>query len=489
MSKSGIESPTVAKGGVQQAVVRLATAATAIVVAPILARHFGPVSYGYITLLTLIATAISTLFDAGFSVAAARDYPQLKNSAKLDEWTQGFWNARLATAGIAGAVSLTVTLAPLPPVVKGGMALVAVYVPLQLVLQAGLGLLVARLDTSAAAVVEAVTRMAMFLGVIPIIALGLRDIRYWLGAMVLSQALGLGVLLRGQTPTPGFSRPVGSFFADLKALGVVATLPLLGFAYSRADQIVLAITRTNAELGLYGLIFRILDGAVSVLAVPTALVLPWLSGAPGAIAAGHRYRASLFAITSLTLAASLLLVPLSRPIFDLAAGSQYISVAGDSGIRAFGIVLALFGLLGIGAVNGSALLSTHRASLVLRHFAAAICVRLALALTLIPRYGVLGGAVGAVAAEAIAVLHSSWLLARHTNFAVEVIPVVAVAVASALSLAVGFGVTVWPVTVVVSALALTYYSTTPGRRTLKRYGGLARVEPHTPSDDSPRSED
>lgn len=408
----------VLSGGALQLGVRFFGLAAAAVIAPVLARRLGPESFGYLTLITAVAGLLVTIFDGGLGLLAGRDLPKLGSDHEITNWVSSFWRSRWISALAAAIACLALSRVPFAEPVRSGLVVIALAVPFQLVASAGQSLFLAQIQPGKAAVVELASRVVLLVGfgLVLMLKAGLEG---WVAVLVLSQVAGVLVLYTLAVPDGLMTIKTRGGPWRLTGLEgstrVLALIPVMGYIYTRADTLILAATRSTAELGLYGLLYRILDAPLGFLAVPAALVLPWLAGAGSDSQRNERYTLAAKALLALTSAAGFILTFAAGPLLQWLGGPAYSRISGGAGQSALVILFLMFGIMGLGTVNGSALIAHGDTRLILRHFGLAIVANLLLAALMIPRWGVVGGAVAALVAESAAVVHSGILLGRHTS--------------------------------------------------------------------------
>ena len=407
-------------GGMAQLVVRAAGIALALAVVPVVTRYLGAARYGDLTLILAIVSFLVMAADFGLPLLASRDLPGLDGEDR-DRWMAGFWSARLTLAAAAVAVGGGIALfVPLSGPVRLGLVVALAGVPAALVSNAVAGMLNADFRPARAAAAELSARIAYTAGIVLVVVVfggGLPGVVF---AVTVSQLAALAVVLavarRSRLfPAPGADRVRRR--AMMAAAAPLALLPLLGLVYSRSDVIVLAARTTSTEVGVYGLIWRVLEILLSLAAIATSLLVPVFAADPSRDGQRRAYRRSLEVLGLGIVPAAVAVALLATPILTVLGGDGFAAptpTATGSVVpgHALALVMGAFALMTLGFVNGAVLVARRAHAILFLHFGLAIAANLALTLALVGRWSYAGAAAATLVAEGFAAAFSTWMVAR-----------------------------------------------------------------------------
>lgn len=200
------------------------------------------------------------------------------------------------------------------------------------------------------------------------------------------------------------------FLKQSLPLGIAA---IVGFAYFKADTIILSFLRSSAEVGIYNVAYKVIENLIFFPAMVAGLVLPLMS----------RFiftdRAKFDLIANKTFKVFLVLVvPLVIGVFFLAP--QIVSIVGGSSffesvavlrILIFALAFIFFGqffniILVVGNLQGK----------LMQALIAAAVINIASNLILIPKFSYIGAAFTSVATEMIVVTLACMLVFKHTHY-------------------------------------------------------------------------
>ncbi len=204
-------------------------------------------------------------------------------------------------------------------------------------------------------------------------------------------------------------RQVKKIMRDTLPLGL---LLILNVIYFRIDTVILSALRPVAEVGLYGLAYRMIESALFIPAMFGGLLLPHLSRpkADQRSLLNESFRAMLWAGTGF----SLMLAFLAKPLIVFISGPQYVSAAPL--LQILSIALAI---MFVGNLFGFALVALHQQRPLLKLYLVLTAGNVLLNLWLIPRFGAYGAAWITVATEAAAALTAGILVRRLIPFSLN----------------------------------------------------------------------
>jgi O-antigen/teichoic acid export membrane protein len=193
--------------------------------------------------------------------------------------------------------------------------------------------------------------------------------------------------------TYGYSRPIISlklqidwgYWKDiLNRTWPVAISIIFGVIYFKADTFILSLTRPQAEVGIYGLPYRVLETAIMVPLIVMGLVLPLLasSWAKNEMDKFKHYMKHAFdgiVIIALPMIFGTLL--LARPIINLIGGAEF-----DVSARVLRILIVATGVIFISSLFTYAILAIGKQRVMIKYYLFTAIIAVAAYLYFIPRY-------------------------------------------------------------------------------------------------------
>jgi O-antigen/teichoic acid export membrane protein len=347
--------------------------------------------------------------DAGLTTIAVRELARTPERAPAVLGSALLLRAWLTAAAVAVAIALALVL-PYPRDVR--LAVVVACVPLALglagsafvaVLQAELqGWRAARADVAGrAAAVAAVALVALLdLGFLPVV-----------GAAGIGAAVSLGVTVRAVRPLlPGRPAPDRALARSL--LGAALPLGLVlavNEAYVRADAVIISLSRPYAELGHYGLAWRVAELTATAPAALLAALFPVLARY---VAVGDaRLREALQAAAD-----ALVLAGVALAVGGALVAPEIVVALGGEAFRAAAaplrILLAAAAVGFLSGLLGQALIARDLQLRALWVSASALLLNVALNAALVPAHGIEAAAWIALGCEVL-LLGGSAVLVRH----------------------------------------------------------------------------
>ncbi|MEK7072910.1 MAG: flippase [Patescibacteria group bacterium] len=359
--------------------------ALGVVAIALLTRTLGPVGFGAYTTVTSFLQIFGVLVDFGLTIVGL----QLLSEPGADEGRVlgNVLGVRLVTAIIfLGIAPLAVLFFPYPQEVKVGVAFTTLSFLALAIHQIITTLFQKRLQMRAAAAAELAGRVAL------VILVGLAAWFSWgfygmLVATTVANILQLAVaLFAANRMVPIRIRYEPAYWKHILTLswpiGVSIAFNLI---YLRADAVILSLTRSQGELGLYGAAYRVIDVLTVLPFLLMGLVLPRLVAA---VKTGDTARfGALMARAARFLLAAILPICFGGLVL---ADQVMIAVSGEA-FAPSGMFLAvlLFGVAMIfwGTVYSHAVVALGLQRTMLPFYALNAALALVLYIWLIPRFG------------------------------------------------------------------------------------------------------
>ncbi len=393
---------------------RLAGAAISLVVLRLSTRYLGVDDYGSVVAATALVTLLSTLADWGLGTIAGREM------ARDPDRVESILSATVGIRLLMGVALIPVTVALGALMYHGQhrtMLAVAVLSPLMLTTalqSAGTALLVATQRNHLAAIADVASRVVVLAAVVAVVTTNLGFQAYlWTSVAggVVAAATALAVTARYARIRVHW-RPAAwwPLLAMALPLGLAQ---IANVVYLRLDSMLLSLMRTPAELGRYGVAYKVVEFVMAVPSFFMLALLPNLAVASPERAARLVQRAFDVLATAGVLACvgGVLLAP---GIVVAVSSSAYLPAA-----TALAILCVAAGLSYVAAVAGNALVALGRQGALLRLIGTLVAVNLVLNLAVIPRFGIEGAAAAVAATELLGVVYVTALLARTTGIRIR----------------------------------------------------------------------
>lgn len=366
-----------------------------------IARKLGTTDFGDFTFALALTGTLILASGLGTDTLTAREVS--RSQERLDDFLANVVTLKVATSAVA--LALAVVIAHVGGYSTGTQVAVLLL---------GLGVTIENLGRTWYAAFQAFERMEFIsislavqrittaAGAIAVLELGggLKEVAL---VYLVCAVLGFGILvwaLPAFVAAPRW-RVERSRLVPLALAGIPVGLAGLLFTFLlRADTVLLSFLThgDNAQVGIYGAAFRLIEATMFLSWVLGAAMLPWLSrrSAEGDALLAGGYELGLKAISAALIPVALACSLLAEPIIVLLYGDGY-----DEAVTPLRILGPLIVLYAINYLTATALTAHDRPGLFTRQFGVVTVVNLALNIVLIPRYGPTGAAISAVASGAV----------------------------------------------------------------------------------------
>jgi len=388
---------------------KAATAVVGLLTVVALTRHLGPTEFGYYrTVLTYSAFA-AVLADSGLYMVTLREMS--RDGVDAGRVLGNALPLRLvSTGGVLLAAAAVAWLTPYDSPVKWGTLIgAAIYTCLQTsdFLIAAFQSVLKQARNAVAEVTGAVVTLAAVsalafthVGALPMLV-----------ATLLGAAVALAVSVRLVRRLVPFRM---RFELPLWRQYLIAGLPLagsqiLGMAMLRGDSLLLSLFQPAAAVGLYGVPAKLFEITTSVPYMLAGLMMPALTASARRDSGDFRRQLgnTLDAAAVYGVAVVIAFAPFADRLLALISGARFVAGAPALVVISFAVALA-----GLTHVLRFTLVACGKPRLVLTADAIACACAFAAYFALIPRFSLLGAAVGTVVAEAGALIAMSVALRR-----------------------------------------------------------------------------
>ncbi len=188
---------------------------------------------------------------------------------------------------------------------------------------------------------------------------------------------------------------------------------ILNLIYFRADTLILSVFRSPAEVGIYGLPYKILEILVAFPAMFAGLIMPILSR--HVFTEHERYKMYLQKSLDAVLLAIIPIVTVTiyfaRSIINLVGGDGFANA--DQVLQ---ILIFAVAVMYLGNLFGHTVVAVGAQKRMVKGYLAGAIVGLALYVLLIPKYSYFGAATATIIVELVVFLYAYFLTSKVSNF-------------------------------------------------------------------------
>lgn len=182
----------------------------------------------------------------------------------------------------------------------------------------------------------------------------------------------------------------------------------------RVDLLLLSVLRPAAEVGLYDAPVKLYELLLSLASILGGLLAPaFIRDLRSGKTLARRLNAGIAATAIFAALAFAVLFECAEPIVTVLAGDDFAPAA-----RPLRIIAAAAGLTGLTSILRFAAIALDQQARLTRADLAGVAVALVAHLILIPRFGVMGAAVGRLIGDIVTLAVAAWSLREHLHFGV-----------------------------------------------------------------------
>jgi O-antigen/teichoic acid export membrane protein len=380
----------------------------------IMTRYLGQSGFGEYTTVITFASLFAIIADMGLTLVSTQMIN--RHGAQTEEALSNLFGFRLVSAVvIIGLAPALIWLFPYPAAIKSGVVIVSWSYLFISFNQVFVSLFQRELKTHIIAIAEIASRLVLLAGVIAV-----AWYNWGLNGILVAAAVSslLSFLLHY-----GFSLPITKvafkfnlvYWREIfsRSWPLLTTI-VLNLVYLKADILILSLIRTQAEVGLYGAAYKVVDVVVTLPFLFAGLVLPilvkhWSSGERGkfAFVAQKVFDVNVLAVLPLLAGGWLL----ANPGMRLVAGDNF-AVSGE--------ILKIL-LLAVVAVFGSCffthlMISFEAQRKLIKFYLITALTALPIYLYAISRWSYWGAAWGTVYSESLILVFSLAAVWRQGHF-------------------------------------------------------------------------
>lgn len=386
-----------------------------LVAIAMITRYLGQENFGYYTTIMAYLSFFAILIDLGLTLSVT----QMISKPDADE-SKIFNNAfslRFITAFVFLALSVAISLFfPYPYIVKLGIAITSASFLFISLIQVSVGVFQKKLKTDRISIAEVAGRL--FLIIFTFLA-----IQFDWGVLGIMLAVIMGNLFNFLLVfifTQKYVQFKLEFDLQIWKQIIISTWPLAvsiacNLIYLKTDTVILSLTQSPQDVGLYGAAYKVIDVLTSIPTLFMGLILPIIT-AEWAMKNLERFKSMMqksfdfLVILAVPLAIGTLF--LSQRVMIFVAGPDFADSGKILNLLIFGAVSIFFGLL-----FGYAVVAVEKQKQMIWGYFVAAVIGLAGYLIFIPKYSYYGAAAFTIISEAVVALLTFAMVYKTTRFA------------------------------------------------------------------------
>ncbi len=385
-----------------------------ILTVAVLARYLGVEGYGQLTLILAFLSIFAVIVDFGLTLTTT----QMISEKKADEehLVGNLLALRVISAVLFLALAPVIALLfPYDSIIQLGIAVGAISYLFGSTSQLLVGVFQKRLVMGRFMIADVLARGAILAGAIfaPFLDLGLIGI-VWL--FVAGNAIQLVCVFLFARKLIRI-KPAVDFATWKRIIGrswPIGASIFFNLIYLRGDIVFLSLYRGDAEIGLYGAAYKVVDVVTTIPVMFMGLILPmlvlaWTSDKKARFKALMQKTFDFFAITAWPIAFGLIAVGV--PLMELIAGPEF-SEAG----RVLWILGPAASVVFFGSLTGHAIVALNKQRIMTLGYLAVAIITIASYLIFIPKYGMWAAAWWTLIAEALIGLLTLFVVVRVGKF-------------------------------------------------------------------------
>lgn len=367
------------------------------------ARYLGTKGFGQYSIILAFLQLFGTLMDLGLSMMVIQMTPYQKEGKEARETETKIFN-NIFTLRFFSALFF-LFLAPLvsfffpyPPLIKIGIALTSFSFFFLFLAQIIIPLFQKRLAVKRVAIGEIMSRsiLLIFTALAIWLKMGLWGI---LGAIILGNLVNFLILFFSSLRFVKISLQFDfSLWKEiLKKTWPIGLSIALNLIYFRSDTVILSLYRSQEEVGIYGITYKILEALSLFPLVFVGLTLPlltkvWVQKNLDQFRKILQYGFDFLLILALPLVTGILF--LARPIIILISGEEF-ALAGD----VLKIIILATGIIFVGTLFSHTIVAIHKQKTMLWFYLVDAIIAMTAYLIFIPRYSYYAAAIITVFSE------------------------------------------------------------------------------------------
>jgi len=380
----------------------------------IITRYLGQVGFGQYTTVVTFLSLFAVFADFGLTLTTAQTISD--PNTDQNKILSNLFSFRLVSAFILLSLApLIAIFLPYPPIIKLGITITTLSFFFVALNQIFVGLFQKNLKMQIVSIAEIVGRLTLLFGVIVTVYLnyGLMGI---LLATIISSAINFIVHFY-------YSRPLAKikFQIDFdiwkkifsKSWPLALTI-IFNLIYLRADILILSLVKSQADVGIYGAAYKVVDVFTALPFMFAGIILPILTNA-WLVKDEKRFKNVLQKSFDILI---ILAIPLlvgtqfvAQPIMELIAGKSF----AESG-QVLKILIIATTFIFLGCIFAHAIIALDKQKKIMAAYIFTAVTSLIGYLIFIPRYSYFGAAWVTVYSESVIALASFYYVAKYSQY-------------------------------------------------------------------------
>ncbi|MBU3906191.1 flippase [Patescibacteria group bacterium] len=446
----------VAYNTIIQVIGKVISTALGLLAIAIITRYLGKTGFGQYTTIITFLSFFGIIADLGLTLVTVQMIS--RPGANQDKILSNLFSLRLVSAlAFLGAAPLVAIFLPYDQIVKTGIIIAALSFLFIALNQILVGLFQKNLRMDKAAIAEVVSRIALVLGIIVVyrFKFGLTGV---LAAAVLSSAVNfvLHFVFSRKFARIKLAIDLDVWKKIIKFSWPLAITIAFNLIYLKTDILILSLIKSQAEVGVYGAAYRVIDVLVTFPFMFAGIILPILtmSWAANNI---QKFKDSLQkSFDAMVIAAIPLMIGaqfLAMQIMILVAGQEF----APSGSILKILVLAA-GLIFIGCMFAHAVIALDKQRKIIWVYVFTAITAVIGYLIFIPRYSYFGAAWVTIYSELVVAIASLFLVWKYSGFLPNLKITARAIAASLIMAAVLYFIQEWNLIISLSIAIITYFA-------------------------------
>jgi O-antigen/teichoic acid export membrane protein len=398
----------------------------------LITRYLGQTGFGEYTTIITFLTIFAVIADFGITLVTVQMISCVDDKKREEKILNNLFSFRLISVIAFLALSpLVLLFMPYGAAIKTGILITALYFVFPALSQVVIGLLQKRLSMDRAALAEVLSRLVLIIGILIVwfCHLGLNGI---LIATVISGASSFIFhylfALKFVTIKCGWDT---SLFKEIfhRSWPLAITI-VLNLIYLRTDIIFLSLFKGEAEVGLYGAAYKVVDVLTTLPFLFAGLILPiltasWLENKTAYFKVVLQKSFDFMAILAIPLIVGGQL--LAGPVMTAVAGKDF----SESGAILKLLIIAVAAIF-LGTMFSHAVIALDKQKKLIVFYAFTSISSLIAYFILIPRFSYFGAAAVTIYSEVMIAIFSAYCVFKYSRFVPKLQTVSKALVASAL---------------------------------------------------------
>lgn len=375
----------------------------------LLTRMLGPDGFGHYSTIFAILFFVVAASDVGLATLLTREISRpLADEARIVGLLVTLRLIIVVLATVVGG--LVVWFLPYPPLIRAGVLIASLGIISQSISQMLMGIFQKHLRIAWVALADIMARLIQLLGLAVLMRYGMEYLQPVLWVNVIAEVVHIAILSIAARRLVPFVLMIDVEYwkAMLRTAFPIAASLVFTLIYFKIDTIMLSLMRTPAEVGIYGVAYKVLEVIIFFPAMYIGLIMPFLSKHAHERTEFLRIFWRAFRVLTLGAVATVAgLILFAGPIMHLIGGGAFAGSASVLQILSLGI-----GLIFLGNLGGNAIIALDLQRQAMWAYGAGAVLNVVLNLVFIPKYGYYAAAWTTVATELVVTGGMFWLIRK-----------------------------------------------------------------------------